>query len=60
MATTRYTVQGTFINANGVKQEFTSMKLFSDRTKAIRYDIEVARKLREEGCTKVRLSTKSI
>ena len=56
----RYTVQGSFINASGQRQEFVSMKLFSDKSKAIRHDIEVARKLREEGCTKVRLSTRSI
>ena len=53
----KHYVTGHFINAAGEQKEFVSMKVFADRSKAFRYELEAARKLRAEGCKRIVLRT---
>ena len=57
---TKYAVRGFFITAEGARKEFVSMRMPATRERAFKYEREVARKLRDEGCTSVILKTRPL
>lgn len=52
---TKFYVTGKFTNAEGVRTDFVSMKIFSTQEKARAYELQASRKLRDEGCKSVTL-----
>lgn len=56
----KHFVTGKFTNTEGKRIDFVSMKVFADHAKARAYELEAARKLRNEGCKTITLRIQSV